>query len=78
MNDLAATPIEYLKGVGPQKAVLLQNRRPLLLVLRVPFAHFLIGLHKGQNLLFRRGKFCVQIIHLVFELVIYTNGFCIS
>ena len=25
MNDLAATPIEYLKGVGPQKAVLLQK-----------------------------------------------------
>ena len=25
MNDLAATPIEYLKGVGPQKAQLLQK-----------------------------------------------------
>lgn len=25
MNDLAATPIEYLKGVGPQKAILLQK-----------------------------------------------------
>ena len=25
MNDLAATPIEYLKGVGPQKAILLKK-----------------------------------------------------
>ena len=27
MNDLAATPIEYLKGVGPQKAILLKKTK---------------------------------------------------